>query len=76
MKKYTIFKTCYNPPLSNKGISEILTYASPSMTSIDGDNNQYNISFLLQNLGEFDFNAEDVKILKELEEQEIDYIEI
>lgn len=76
MKKYNIFKVCYNPPLSTKGISEILTYASPGMTSIDGDSNQYNISFLLQNLEEFDFNAEDVKILKELEEQEIDYIEI
>jgi hypothetical protein len=76
MKKYNILKVCYNPPLSNKSISEILTYASPSMTSIDGDTNQYNIGFLLAGLEEWDFNPEDVEILKELQEQEIDYIEI
>ena len=76
MKKYNILKVCYNPPLSDKAISEILTYVTPSMTSIDGDTNQYNIGFLLAGLEEWNFNPEDVEILKELQEQEIDYIEI
>lgn len=76
MKKYTIFKICYQPPLSSKAIKEITKWVNPGMSSPDGDLDQYSIGFLLAGLEEFNFDPKDIEVLKELKELEIDYIEI
>jgi hypothetical protein len=73
------FSVEYNPPLSKHAERFIQSEITASMTSDDGDTNQYPIAFVIENLeGENQdqvFN-QDIAYLKQLLDEDVAYIEI
>jgi hypothetical protein len=73
------FTVEYNPPLSKHAERFIQSEITASMTSDDGDTNQYLIAFVVESLeGENQdevFN-QDISYLKQLLDQDVAYIEI
>lgn len=73
------FSVEYNPSISKNAERLIRAEITPSMTSEDGDSSQYTIDFVLESLEAENqdgvFN-QDIKILKQLLEEDVAYIEI
>lgn len=68
-----IFKVAYNPEISSTNKKLIKTEITPSMTSQDGDSDQYPIDMVIELLEQFEDKEKDINYLKELN---VDYIEI
>lgn len=68
------FQVEYIPRLSVKGFDLIEENITPSMTSIDGESNQYNIDIILSDLLK-ELSSEDRKLLQILQVDNVDYIE-
>lgn len=68
------FQVEYIPRLSTKGFDLIEENITPSMTSIDGESNQYNIDIILSDLLK-ELSSEDRKLLQILQVDNVDYIE-
>jgi|694.fasta_scaffold120428_3 hypothetical protein len=68
------FQVEYIPRLSVKGFDLIEENITPSMTSNDGESNQYNIDIILSDLLK-ELSSEDRKQLQLLQVDNVDYIE-
>lgn len=68
------FQVEYIPRLSVKGFDLIEENINPSMTSIDGESNQYSIDIILSDLLK-ELSSEDRKLLQILQVDNVDYIE-
>lgn len=68
------FQVEYIPRLSTKGFDLIEENINPSMTSIDGESNQYSIDIILSDLLK-ELSSEDRKLLQILQVDNVDYIE-
>ena len=66
----------YNPSISKPAKAYIRYEVTPSMTSYDGDSNQYSMSYCIEKLEEEKelFN-QDIEVLNKLAQSSVDYIE-
>jgi hypothetical protein len=71
MNKFTVG---YCPNISEKAEKIIIENITPSMTSLEGDSNQYNLDFIRTEIIDL-FSEEDKKELSILHDEGIDYIE-
>ena len=70
----TKFIVGYCPNISEKAEKIIIENITPSMTSLEGDSNQYNLDFIRTEIIDL-FSEEDKKELSILHDEGIDYIE-
>jgi len=70
----TKFTVGYCPNISEEAEKIIIENITPSMTSLEGDSNQYSLDFIMTDVFEL-FTAEDKLQLTLLTNENIDYIE-
>jgi len=72
----SLIKVMYDPKISKDGQKEIQETITASMVSQDGSTSQFCLSAILDNLESLILSEEDIKELKRLDADGIDYIEI